>query len=41
MASVCSEALSLDCGVKAMSFTAHAPQAARVQDADIHADKKS
>jgi len=24
-----------------MSFTAHAPQAARVDDADIHANKKS
>jgi len=24
-----------------MSFTAHAPQAAPVHDADIHADKKS
>ena len=41
IASVRSEALTLGYGVKAMSFIAHAPQAALIRDADIHADKKS
>jgi hypothetical protein len=40
MASARSEALALDYGVKAMSFTAHAQQAARMHDADIDADEK-
>jgi hypothetical protein len=41
IALVRAKALTLDYGVKAMSFTAHAPQAAPVHDADIHTDKKS
>ena len=35
MASVRGEALALDCGVKAGSFTAHALQAALMHDAGV------